>query len=409
MLYILLLFAAPSNVDAVIHATLDGHPSLMAIEARIEALEAGVVQAGVQADPMLGLQYSNMPLTRPWPGGHPMSGIQLSVRQQLTGATKIDARVALAKSQVAADRHTLADARNRLGAIAASGWHRLALLRALGGLTVAHQATVQQLRSVLQVRYATNSAGQHDLLQLDLLTAQLGEAKADFDAEARVLQARLNAAMAREPLAQIITPDVTTAPAAPTLAQVLEAIEKHPKLMVLTARIAAEQAGVARADAERKPDVTVSGNYRFRVGLDGGDPGDDFVGVGVSMPLPWLWNDERWGAQAARHQASQQALRSQAEALRRMLRADVAAAHTELSRARRRAAEIDKTLLPTARAGLDSSLAGFRVGRASFEALYRAQRVLLDLEQARRMALTAAALASVRIQAATGQFAEVSR
>lgn len=272
---------------------------------------------------------------------------------------------------------------------------------------MAHQATVAQLRAVLQVRYATNSVGQHELLQLDLLVSQLAESKADLDAEGRAIQARLNAAMGREPGARIITPDVAAVDPAPALPVLLKAADRHPTLAVLTARIAAEKAGIERAEAERDPDLTVSANYRFRVAVTGGDPGDDFIGIGASMPLPWLWNDERWGAQAAQHRATQRGLVAQAAALRRTLRARISAAHVELGRARARAARIVDTLLPTARAGLDSSLAGFRVGRAPFEALYRAQRVLLDLEQARRRALTEAAVARVRIDAAIGRFSEV--
>lgn len=401
-----LLLAPPATADAVVKATLDAHPALGSIEARVSALEAAVTQARVQADPMVGLQYSNMPLTRPWPGEHPMSGVQISLSQRLTGAAKIDARVALAKARVQADRRAHAEARNRLGALAAEGWHRLALTRALAGLTVGHRATVKQLRAVLQVRYATNSAAQHELVQIDLLDAELDEAKADLDAQALALQARLNAAMGREPTARIVTPDVQAAPAAEPLPTLLAAVDAHPRLATLTARDAVEAAGVERADAERRPDVTLSANYRFRAAVDGGDPGDDFIGIGASMPLPWLWNDARWGAQAAQHQATRRALTAQGEMLRRSLRAELAAAHADQGRALARADALATRLLPTARTALESALTGYRVGRASFEALYRAQRKLLDLEQALRRARSAAALARVRIDAAIGRFSQ---
>lgn len=406
MLSLILLLTPPATADAVVQATLAGHPEVAAIDARIAALEAAVPQARVQADPMVGLQYSNMPLSRPWPGEHPMSGVQISLSQQLTRDAKIDARVAVAKARVAVDRAALAEARNRLGALAAAGWHQLALARALGGLTIAHQAVVEQLRAVLQVRYATNAAGQHELLQLDLLTAQLAEAKADLDARAQGIEARLNAAMGRPQGETIITPEVDEAPPAPDLAALLAGVDEHPEIVALTAQVTVEGAGVTRAEAERAPDVTLSANYRFRAAVAGGDPGDDFVGLGATLPLPWLWNDERWGAQAAQHQAARRGLEARIEARRRALRADLAAAHADLTRARAATARIDTALLPTARAVLESGLAGFRVGRASFEALYRAQRAVLDLEQARRRALTDAALARVRIDAAAGRFAE---
>lgn len=395
-----ILLAPPATADDVVRLTLHGHPELAAIEARIDGLRAAVPRARVQADPVLGLTWSNMPLTRPWPGQHPMSGVQIALSQRWTGGAKIEARVQHAQARVQADAAALDHARNRLGALAASLWYRLALQRELAGLTRAHRATVEQMRAVLQVRYATNVAAQHDLIQLDLLDAELAEAAADHDAQAQALVARLNAAMGRDPAAAIVTPALPP-PTAPTARDV----DAHPALTRLTAHAAAEAAGVARAEAERRPDVTVSAQYRVRTAVDGGDPGDDFIGVGVAMPLPWLWNDARWGAQAAQHQAQQRALTAQARILHRSLTADLAAARSAARRAQDRAAQIEAVLLPKARAVLDSTLAGYRVGRAPFEALYRAQRQRLRLQQTLREARAASALANVQIRAASGGYA----
>ncbi|MGK0359055.1 MAG: outer membrane protein TolC [Bradymonadia bacterium] len=401
------LAAPPNGPDAVVQLALTAHPEIDAMQAQVEALEAAVPQARVWADPMVGLQYSNMPLTRPYPGGHPMSGLQITVSQRLTGADKIDARVGQARAMAAAGVSGLDESRNRLGAAVAMAWHQLALTRALAGLTVAHQATVDQLSAVLQVRYATNTAAQFELVQLDLLTAQLIESKADLDAQASALTARINATLGRPPSASIATPDVAPPPPPPGLDAMIAALDAHPRLATLTARAKAEAAGVRRADAERRPDVTVLAGYRVRAAVDGGDPGEDFITIGASMPLPWLWNDERWGAQAQRHQAATRRIKAQEAALRRTLVAEISASHAELVRARARAAAHVETLIPTAHTVLTSTLTAYRVGRASFEALYRAQRRVLDLEQALRRAHTAAALAAVRMHAATGRYSKV--
>lgn len=400
--------APPTAVDAVVQLALTAHPEIDAMQAQVEALQAAVPQARVWADPMVGLQYSNMPLTRPYPGGHPMSGIQFTVSQRLTGATKIDARVDQARAMAAAGLSGLDEARNRLGAAVAGAWHQLALTRALAGLTVAHQATVDQLSAVLQVRYAINAAAQHELVQLDLLTAQLKESKADLDARALALQARINATLGRAPSTLIITSDVAAPAPPPALDVVLAALDAHPRLSTLAARAKAEAAGVRRAQVERGPDVTVMAGYRVRTAVDGGDPGDDFITLGASMPLPWLWNDERWGAQAQKHQAATRRIEAQQAALRRTLVSEISASHTEMVRARARAAAHTETLIPTARAVLTSTLTAYRVGRASFEALYRAQRRVLDLEQALRRAHTGAAMAGVRMHVATGRYSKAS-
>ena len=403
-----LLAAPPAGVDAIVELAITAHPEVEAMQAQVEAFEAAVPQARAWADPMIGLQYSNMPLTRPYPGGHPMSGVQITLSQRLTGSAKIDARVDQARAIAAAGVSGLDEARNRLGATVASAWHQLALTRALAGLTVAHQATVDQLSAVLQVRYATNSAAQFELVQLDLLTAELVESKADLDAQALAIQARINATLGRPPSASIITPDVVAPLAPPALDAVLTTLDAHPSLTSLAARAQAEAAGVRRAEVERGPDVTLMAGYRVRTAIEGGDPGEDFVTIGASMPLPWLWNDERWGAQAQRHQATARQIEAQQAALRRTLVAEISASHAELLRARARAAAHVEILIPTARTVLTSTLTAYRVGRASFEALYRAQRRLLDLEQALRRAHTEAAMAAVRMHVATGRYSKAS-
>ena len=46
----------------------------------------------------------------------------------------------------------------------------------------------------------------------------------------------------------------------------------------------------------------------------GADPGDNFVSAGISVPLPWFWNEARWGQRAAEHRARARSFEEQRRA-----------------------------------------------------------------------------------------------
>lgn len=373
------------------------------------AAEALVADADTLPDPILGLEYGNMPLTTPWPGEHPMSGVQLRVSQTFPGPGKRSARVAEARGRVDAARARLPSLQNRLAGSVVTAWHRLAGVRRERVVTAAHIQLVDQLIEVVQVSYEVGRAAQHELLQLQTLRERLSDDLLDFEQRERAFVARLNAILHRAPDTPVPTPEHPTPLTIDPLDDLRAAVDDHPTLEALEAAAQAESRGAERFEAEGSPDYTLTAGYRVRRAVEPADEGEDFVSVGVALPLTWFWEDARWGARAAASRARGEALVAQRAAQRETLRGEVAAAHAMATRAAQKAETYESELVALAHRALDSTFAAYRVGRAGFGQLYQAEVALLELERGAIRARVEAAVAATRLVTLTGRWLSEDR
>ena len=399
--------AAPSSVRDVVQRVHAGHPALRQFDGRAEAVGHAAERATAWPDPRAGLAYSNAPWTTPYPGEHPMTGIQLEVRQQIPVGGKLEARAAAIRAGIDVVRASQSERGNALAGRAVDRFHTLTLTRQLRALTAGHVELLSQLIEVVRVGYEVGRAPQHELVSLEVVRDRLRDDLSDFDRHDRELLASLNADMGRPIDGMIETPVETSLPSTPPSSDVLlaRAMVSRPIFLRIVAESTAEVRGIERADAELVPDVTVGAAYRYRRPIDGGDRGEDFVSLSVSAPLPWLWNDTRWGEQAAAHRARRRALDAERAAVERQLRGQIEAARAVVERGIEKARVYRSSLIPEAHRALDSTFAAYRVGRADFGSVIQLERVLLDLERAERQARSDAARATSRLDMLTGGFA----
>ncbi len=407
LLWLLLAFptaaAAQPSPEDLVHRALETHPSLEGLGARVEALQRGVERARALPEPVLALEYANMPLDAPYPGVHPMSGVQLRVQQGLLAPGTRPAREEAARRQVRVGEAAVREARVSLAAGVRTAFWQLARTRQQRELTVEHLGLVDQLFETVRASYEVGGAGQHDLLNLGVLRRQLEDGLGEFDRQERELLAALGAALDTSPPPTIETPPATLAPPTSwTLDElVATAIADNPSLARLAAQGDAERAAAAAAGREAWPDATVWAGYRVRAPVGEADDGGNQVSLGVSVPLPTSAR-ARWGAQEARHEALARASEAEAAAVLAGIRAGLDGALARWERAGDKAATYREDLVPGARDALDATLSAYRVGRADFASLHAAQVRLLDLERAARDADAEAALTRVEIQRLLG-------
>lgn len=396
--------AAGASLRALVKAVRDSAPELSAIEHRIAALRHAEAQSDVWADPVVSFEYSNMPIDAPYPGEHPMSGLQFKLQQTFPWPGKNPARRATAEARTAALTHELAERRNSLIGMVKRAYFALALSRQLAEVTRAHRELVERYLPLVQARYEVGASDQADLLRLRLLRDQLVDDHLELEREADERVALINATALRPAEASIVTPAVTSvaAPAGDAATLIAAAREGRPRLAQLAAAAHAERRAAQQMDAERRPDVTAFVGYRVRTAVEGGDQGVDFFSVGVALPLPWFWNDARFGEKAAQHRAQERALSASRDAAILEIRAKVEAALLRLSRARDRGRRYREELLPGAKDTLDAVLAAYQVGRADFTALFQTEQQLLAYERTIRMAEAEAAFAAVDLETELG-------
>jgi cobalt-zinc-cadmium efflux system outer membrane protein len=393
-----------ASPDDVARAVLEANPELAAIQERIAALEHAVPQAGVWSDPIASVEYGNMPFSAPYPGGHPMAGVQLRLLQTFPFPGKTGARTAVAESRVATGRDELAERRVELAGMVRDLYHQLALTRQLRTVTERHITLVSELAAAVRARYETGGAPQHDLLQLYVLRDRLTDDLDEFNRRDREVSAALLATAHLPPDTPITTPEVTPLPPAPPSLQALvaRASKERPLLRQLADEARTASLAARRAEVEKRPDLTVWLGYRYRR-QSGADPGDDFFSAGVAIPLPWFWNDRRWGELAQEQRARQRSFDSARSARLDDVRGRLDAALARWRRADEKTRTYEGELFPEQQRTLESALASYRVGRAEFATLYRVELELLDFERAIRTARADAARASVDIATLVGK------
>ena len=402
---------APADpVDALVQSALAAHPSLNAIDAQIDALDHAIAQTSTVPDPIVGVEYSNMPLLTPWPGNHPMSGVQLKLSQKILWPTKLGARADAARAARDALRPSLDEVRNNLESKVRTLAVKWRLTRALRVITVDHIAAIDRLIEAVRVKYEVGRVEQYDLLRLEVLKQKLQDDLTEFDRRADAIAGTLNAVAQRPasaPLelgAQIPIPERGDE----SVQALLDAAaEDRPLLRRIAAMAHTKRVRAGSLRTEKWPDVTAWLGYRFRAGV-GTDPGADFLTAGISVPIPWssaLYGFEEKARSLESDARSDDAKR--ADALLK-IRGDIDSTLVVYKRAKERAAIYRDQLMPGAKKTLEAAFASYQVDRAGFAELYSAELDALNFERVAVRARAEAATASIKLDTLIGRYAKRS-
>lgn len=394
--------AEPDDPGVLADRALQANPALEAIEHRIDSLRHEAEAAAAWSDPVLSVEYSNVPWDAWVLDDSPMSGVQLKLQQRLTLPGKNERRRRVIEGRSRVQLWQLEETKNRLRAMVKSTYWRLALVRQLRGITTRHIDLVGQMLETVRVKYQVGKVGQHDLLTLDVLRNKLEDDLGDFDRKDRELTAALNAAMHRDATTPIETPaEISAVESETSAARLLEAAREHrPRLKGLRARAGWHRAAAEQASYERWPDVTVWAGYRMRAGA-GADPGTDFVSLGLAVPLPFDYTGSA-ASTSERHLASAGAEEASYRAEVDRIGAELEASLAAWERAADKATTYHQSLIPQANRTLEATLAAYRTGRADFALLYQAELRLLEYERAARSAAAATRIEKATVEALVG-------
>ena len=388
--------------DSLSDQAVKANPSVGAIESRIRALGEQVDQSGAWMDPTFSAEYSSMPIDAPIPGRHPMSGVQLTLKQTFYWPGKIKAREEEARSRVREAELGLDEQKLQLRVLVGRAYYRLALTRQLRKVTEEHIRLVDDFVDVVRVKNEAGLTAQHELLRLRVLVDQLKDDLNNFDQDEQSLTATINATLHRPIDVPVPTPERTAVAEPPTDSQALARLaeRERPLLKRFVAASEAYRAASRRAAREGYPDITLWAGYRVRTRA-GTDRGTDFLSLGVSLPIP-LFYSQRWGSERRKNeQLAQAAIGDRAAEIDR-IRGDLGRLVATWKRAVQKARTYRENLTPEARLTLDATFASYQVDRADFASLFQAEIQLLDFERTTLMAETSAAEARVDTEALVG-------
>ncbi|MEL6342562.1 MAG: TolC family protein [Myxococcota bacterium] len=389
-------------VEPLIERAVDANPSLLDLRAQTQSLRELAAVAGTWTDPIISVEYANVPPDSLSLSESAMSGLQLRVQQTLPspGQNALQREVAA----LDAEQHALQvqEAELQLQVAIRKTWWMLAQTAQLQAVTRQHLDRTRELLSAAQARYETGATGQHAVLRLTVLADRLRDDLGDFDTARLQLSAMLDESTGQKPGSTVAVPDTVTPLPPPPGADWGQLAQDHrPALQALQVRqdVAARQAALARAD--KRPDVTIWGGYRIRAAaaVPGGDV--DLVSAGISVPVP-AGSARRADGQQAAAQQQGRAASAQTDAMMLQILAGVHSHRAAWQRAWDKANTYDETLIPNAQAALSTTRADFSVGRADFASLFDAEVALLDLERARIRAAIQTHLQDAEMRALIG-------
>ncbi|QQR89810.1 MAG: TolC family protein [Myxococcales bacterium] len=388
--------------QALAEEGLRKNQGLRAIEKRIAALSENIDRAGAWMDPIASAEYSNIPIDSLRPDRHPMSGVQFKLQQTFFFPGKTSRREAVAKGEVKQAKEALAESQTQLRNLVKRAYYELTLVRQLREITKEHIQLVAQFIDVVRVKYEVGKTAQHELIRLEVLRGELSDQLEDFDRDDQALSAEINSTLHRPNTVPIQTPK-TLAALEPqsTLAKLIQHSKHHrPLLRQYREQARTKELAAKQASLEGYPDFTAWLSYRLRSDT-GADPGTDFVGAGLSVPIPF-WYDQRWGSERRINENLAREARAQEDALFDDIRAKLADTVSRWKRAYEQTQTYEKQLTPQSKQALEATFSAYQVDRADFASLYQAELQLLDFERTLRRARALTHISQAQTEALIG-------
>lgn len=305
---------------------------------------------------------------------------------------KRDRRVAVARAGMRREKHAIEDARRRAIALAVGAWYRVLQAEERLRLAEERKALAEELSRVARERHRGGDAPRFDV---NLAQAELSRAESAIASEKGTI-ARARAALATslglpsggDLRVEGDMKDRSFFDAIPSETS----LEKRSDLLVALAEVDASRAGIALAEAQRRPDIAFRAGYRH-------EEGNDIVQGGVSIPLP-LFNPGKGPVREAR--ARNDRARIEAEARKAAVSSEIEGARRAYAAAAESVRLLEKDGLPRQRENEEMARESYRAGKINLATLLQVRRDALDTRREYLERLLEAAEAGVQLAAAVG-------
>lgn len=369
-------------VDAVARVR-DANPMLHAARLRAEAAVARVPQAGALPDPTLSFRFGNRPVDG-FGTAEPMTMNTLQLRQTLPWPGKLGFAEQRQSHLAEAADLTASEMEAALIARVTNVYYEIAFMDRALDIMRETSDLLSEFLDVSNTLYAVGRGLQADVLQAQVAVASIAEDITVVEQNRIAMAARLNALLGVAPETPVGAlelpgpggelPDID--------GLMTRASERRPALRAARERVRAAEAGYRAARRAIYPNFSLGADYGQRPEFT------DMVSlsVGVSIPLFAGSRQLPMRREALAQQASEEA--AQLDLLNETY-ARLAEARAASDRARRLFDLYTTSILPQARAAVESSLSAYRVGEVDFMTLVQTE-LTVNRYEIERVRLTAA-------------------
>lgn len=355
------------RVAAAVAAARDANPMLKAARLRADAAAERVSQAGALPDPTVSFGLMNRPISG-FGTGEEMTMNQVQLSQMFPWPGKLGFGKQQAEHLARAGALDALDTEVQLMSRTKSVYNELAYMDRAIVIMERTRGLLRDFFQVSQTMYAVGEGPQQDVLQAQVAVARMTEDIVVMQQERVAMAARLNALMglgAEVPVGALELADPGAAlPSVDTL--MAQAAARRPALQAAYERARAAEAGYRSARRELYPDFMVALAYGQRPQFD------DMATIMVGVTIP-LWA----GAKQLPMRREMAAMRASEDAMAQDLYnetyAELTEQRAEAERARQLAVLYVTSVLPQARAAVESALSAYRVGQVNYMTLVESE------------------------------------
>jgi outer membrane protein, heavy metal efflux system len=378
----------------VVRVVLERNPTLDQMRATAAAVAARYPQVTSLDDPTLA--FSTAPGSAGSPNVNYAARVEVAQKLLYPGKRGLKGSAVQAEARAAAE--DVEDARLQLVESARSALADYYL--AVKATTVAEENAklLGEFRKNAEARYKAGQGQQQDVLQADVEIARQDERLVSLRRARLVAVARLNTLMHLPPDRPLPPPaDVGSPAPLPDAGKLREIALSRPDVQAVIARVASEEAALALALREYKPDVELMAAYDgFWQGTD--RPLQWQVGLRTNLPVRYA---RRSGAvEEARAKVAQR--RAELARLTDQIGFQVQEAFEQTREADDVVKLYETRILPAAAANVKEAQAGYTNNRAPFFNLIEAQRNAVGLRDRYYEALTESVRRRAALERAVG-------
>lgn len=375
---------------------LEKNPSIRARAQRQQAAREGVEAAGRWPDPRVTIMVDRVPSSSMSATSMPPM-VQYGVQQTVPWPGKLGLMQEAAESQTAQAASDIEVRKLELALDAKRAYWMLVLNAKRRAVNRANRSVAATLADATLGRYATGIGGHHDIARAQVEVAALDVQHVDLEGERTSTVAMMNA-LRNEPTDRPF-PEPT-----PTLSPALRldrtrlaerALASRPELRGVRAMQSEAIAMASLERRERYPDVMGGVWYNQMIGM----PDSGGAMIGATLPV---FGYSRQTHRAAAFDARAESAGEEQNAMRAMIRFEVADAIVAVETATRQVELLSGVALPRARESFQASLAGFGSGTADIVGVLDARRSLQQAELALAEAEIRREIAIAQLERALG-------
>jgi cobalt-zinc-cadmium efflux system outer membrane protein len=397
----------PLNLNQLIALARRDNKDLQAARYAVDIGRARLQQAGLRANPRLGISGRSDVLF----GNEGEHAAAVAISQDFPIAGRLLREKDVARVDVDLAEAEVADAERRLaGEVAGDVYHLLIIDQRIAARTEL-AALESQLLATARQRFKAAEVSELDVNTVQLDLAATEQEQGVLQGQREQLLATLNGRIGRAGSVPLVVsepmPGTDPLPSLPSMQQL--ALDHRPDLQGALLMVDRAQAERALAHASRWEDWTLGVELaQDKQVIEGAPPQGNSrsIGLSVAIPLPLFNKGQGRAAETAASEAQAQA---RVEALRLAIANEVAGAHAEATRLQSSLRQYQQQLLPVSASSVKLAQQGYRQGLIPIFDVIQFQRQQAQLHESSLATLDQFLQALVRLHTAADDYGAINR